>query len=98
MAAYLKADDVVCSDLEAENGFLTGRPVGRLCYGDEKKTRLTEYCNKNNANISDAWYYGDAFTDLAVLSTVGNPRCVNPDKRLRKAARKREWKILDWDS
>jgi HAD superfamily hydrolase (TIGR01490 family) len=98
MAADLKADDIVCSDLEAENGFLTGRPVGRLCYGDEKKVRLTEYCNNNNASISDAWYYGDAFTDLAVLSTVGYPRCVNPDKRLRKAARRRKWKILKWNS
>jgi HAD superfamily hydrolase (TIGR01490 family) len=98
IAGELNLDDFICSSLEVENGYLTGRPLGRLCFGDEKRIRLSEYCNIHNASISDSWYYGDSISDLAALSTVGNPRCVNPDYKLRKAAKKRGWKILSWDS
>jgi HAD superfamily hydrolase (TIGR01490 family) len=93
----LGMDDILCSDLEVINGYLTGRPRGRLCFGKEKEIRLREYCEVNNTNTSDAWYYGDSISDLPALSSVGNPVCVNPDKSLRKIALKRGWKILSWD-
>lgn len=96
MALDLQIDDIICSNLETENGFLTGRSNGPLCFGEEKKVRLLEYCSSINAKTTDAWYYGDSITDLAVLSTVGNPRCVNPDRKLRKTAEKRGWEILIW--
>jgi len=89
-------DDIICSDIEVKNGYLTGRPRGRLCFGEEKKSRLREYCEKNNTKTSDAWYYGDSISDLPALSSVGNPLCVNPDKKLKKAAHKRGWKTLRW--
>jgi HAD superfamily hydrolase (TIGR01490 family) len=98
MAMFLNIDDIICSELEVENGYLTGRPLGRLCFGEEKALRLQEYCNKNNYRTSDAWYYGDSISDLQVLNTVGIPVCVNPDKKLRKTAQKRGWKILSWDN
>lgn len=96
MARYLKMDDIVCSDLEVVNGYLTGRPIGKLCFGKEKAVRLLSYCEKYNRKTAEAWYYGDSISDLAVLSSVGNPVCVNPDRMLRKAAIKRGWKILKW--
>ena len=34
--------------LKSEEGYLTGRPTGRLCYGEEKLHRLTGYCAANN--------------------------------------------------
>src|SRR5450759_169403 len=73
MAKNLMMDDIICSDLEVNNGYLTGRPRGRLCFGDEKADRLKEYCEKNNTETSDAWYYGDSISDLAALNSVGNP-------------------------
>lgn len=96
MAKNLGMDDIICSDLEVKNGYLTGRPRGHLCFGEEKMFRLREYCEINNTETSDAWYYGDSISDLSVLSSVGNPVCVNPDRKLKKAALKRGWKILLW--
>jgi putative phosphoserine phosphatase / 1-acylglycerol-3-phosphate O-acyltransferase len=96
MAKNLEFDDIICSDLEVINGYLTGYPVGHLCFGEEKSIRLKEYCEKKNSKISDAWYYGDSISDLSALSSVGNPVCVNPDKKLKKEARKRGWKIIRW--
>jgi phosphoserine phosphatase len=75
---------------------MTGRPAGRLCYGDEKLNRLNGYCISNNTDQSAIWYYSDSISDLPVLSAVGKPVCVNPDRALKKEALKRGWKILLW--
>ena len=97
MADHLGMDDIVCSELEIADGYLTGFPKGRLCYGSEKVSGLTSYCEKNNSKIEDAWYYGDSISDLPVLNIVGNPVCVNPDSMLLKSARENDWKIFFWD-
>jgi putative phosphoserine phosphatase/1-acylglycerol-3-phosphate O-acyltransferase len=98
MANYLGIDDILCSELEIKNGYLTGRPVGHLCFGDEKAVRLMAYCDKNMYSASDAWYYGDSISDFSALKAVGNPVCINPDKKLRKEAVKRAWEILTWEN
>lgn len=92
----LGMDDYICSSLEAKDGYLTGRSLGQLCFGYEKHVRLTGYCKINTMNPSDSWYYGDSITDLPALISVGNPVCVNPDRKLVKEAQKRGWKILFW--
>ena len=94
----LNLDDFICSELEVKNGYMTGHPVGHLCFGEEKAIRLKEYCIKNNCSQSDSWYYGDSISDFNALSVSGNPVCINPDKKLRKAAIKRDWQILRWEN
>jgi len=96
MANNLNIDDIICSELEVYNGKMTGRPVGHLCFGEEKAVRLKEYCEKHNSSRSEAWYYGDSISDLPALNAVGNAVCINPDKKLKKTALKRDWKILYW--
>jgi HAD superfamily hydrolase (TIGR01490 family) len=92
----LEMDDILCSSLEVKSGYLTGRPLGQFCFGEEKVVRLNEYCKNNNINPLHSWYYGDSVSDIPVLSAVGNPVCINPDKNLKKAALHRGWKILYW--
>jgi len=96
VADYLDMDDIICSHLETENGVYTGRPEGRLCFGDEKHIRLLEYCRERKINTSDSWYYGDSISDLAALNSVGVPVCINPDRKLRKEALEKSWRILNW--
>jgi HAD superfamily hydrolase (TIGR01490 family) len=97
VADHLKIDEIICSRLEVINGLLTGVPVGNLCYGEEKFTRLNEYCEKNNNKTEDSWYYGDSISDLPALEAVGHPVCVNPDRQLRKKAAAKGWKIYRWN-
>jgi len=87
----------ICSSLQAENGYLTGMPVGPLCFGEEKLNRMIGYCKTNTMNPADSWYYTDSISDLSALGFVGNPVCVNPDRDLKNEALKRGWKILSWD-
>jgi HAD superfamily hydrolase (TIGR01490 family) len=96
MSEKLGLDDMICSSLEVKNGYLTGKPAGRLCFGEEKLYRLTGYCKLHNINEADSWYYGDSISDLPVLMAVGNPVCVNPDRKLKKEALNRGWKIVHW--
>ena len=96
IADHLGVDDVICSKLEVSNGIYTGHLAGPPCFGEEKVTRLLEYCDENNLNPEDSWYYGDAISDLGILSIVGNPVCINPDRKLTRAANQRGWKILHW--
>ncbi len=98
MATNLNIDDIICSELEVYNGKMTGRPVGHLCFGEEKAVRLKEYCERNNSLRSEAWYYGDSISDLPAMEAVGKAVCINPDKKLKKTAVERDWEILYWKS
>jgi HAD superfamily hydrolase (TIGR01490 family) len=95
---FLAIDGFICSSLEVKEGYLTGETAGRLCFGDEKLFRLTEFCKNNAMDPSDAWYYGDSISDLPVLEIVGKPVCVNPDRELAKEAKRRGWQILIWNN
>ena len=96
VAESLGIDDVLCSELEVVEGYLTGSSVGPLCFGQEKVSRIIGYCEKNNTPPDKCWYYGDALADFPALSIVGHPVCVNPEKKLRKKADEKKWKIEDW--
>jgi len=96
VADHLGMDDIICSNLEILNGVYTGKSSRKLCFGEEKVARLIDYCTKQSVEPQYSWYYGDSIADFPVLCAVGNPVCVNPDKKLRKAAFKRGWKTVDW--
>jgi HAD superfamily hydrolase (TIGR01490 family) len=96
MAKELSMDEILCSALEADNGIMTGRPVGHICFGEEKAVRLKEYCRNNSFLAMEAWYYGDSVSDIPPLSAVGHPVCINPDKQLKRVAIRKCWKILNW--
>ena len=36
MAKNLSMDDIICSDLEVNNGYLTGQPRGHICFGEKR--------------------------------------------------------------
>lgn len=97
MSKALGIDDIVCSELEVIDGYLTGHAVRPLCFGNEKVSRLREYCEINNTDPAICWYYGDSIADFPALSIVGHPVCINPDRKLLKQARIKGWKIYSWD-
>jgi HAD superfamily hydrolase (TIGR01490 family) len=85
-----------CTRFEVKNGIFTGRPVPPLCFGDGKLHHAHAAALDLAENLSDAWFYTDSFSDLAVLEAVGHPVCVCPDPRLSRIARQRGWNVEDW--
>jgi putative phosphoserine phosphatase / 1-acylglycerol-3-phosphate O-acyltransferase len=96
-AKLLEMDEVLCSELEVRAGKFTGRFENRLCYGEEKVTRLRTYCEKMNSSPEKAYYYADSISDFQALDSVGYPVCVNPDKKLAKVAAAKHWTIHECD-
>ena len=94
ISSYLKLDDVICSRLETKHGAFTGRTIGKLVYGEEKKNRLLSYCRERGYDPSDSFYYGDSYEDQAVMSAVGHPVAVDPDRRLCRIAEAKGWPIM----
>jgi len=93
---YLKMDDAICTELEVRDGLFTGRCLGNICFGEEKVTRLIEYCEKNDVPVSNVFYYGDNISDSHVLNLVGHPICINPDIKLTKMAFEKQWLVKIW--
>ena len=78
------------------DGRLLGTFVRPLCYGRGKVERAKCWAADHGAQLSDAYFYTDSFTDAPMLYAVGHPRVVCPDPRLRREAKRRGWPILDW--
>ncbi len=97
VARYLGMDAVISSRLEIRDGLYTGNPKGNFCVGEEKFRRLTEYCSMKGYLPGEAFFYGDSISDLQALSGVGHPVCINPDRKLKKVAKAKEWDVRQWD-
>ncbi|MFB6342963.1 HAD family hydrolase [Saccharicrinis sp. FJH62] len=95
IAEYLKFDDYICSDPEVENGYYTGNPNGPVCIDDEKEKQIREYCQQNKVVLSDVWFYGDSWSDRFALNIVGHPVCVQPDSRLLKRSKEKNWRVIE---
>ncbi len=86
----------ICSQLEVVDGKFTGHPVGRFCFGDEKVTRLTRFCEEKKYRLTDAFYYADSISDYDALNIIGHPVCVSPDKKLARVAGQKGWPLYNW--
>jgi phosphoserine phosphatase len=88
---------LVCNRFEVDaSGLYTGNSVGPLCFGHGKLDAATAFCRDARVALSECAFYTDSFTDLPVLLAVREPIAVNPDRRLKRAAQRRGWSIVDW--
>jgi HAD superfamily hydrolase (TIGR01490 family) len=93
----LGIDHLLCTDLEeGRDGRLTGRVSGRLCMGDHKRRLAERLAEEKGLDVASSYAYGDHHSDLPILSLVGFPHAVEPDRPLRRAALKHQWPILTY--
>lgn len=97
VAAELGIPNVICSELEVDvDGCFTGAVIEPLCYGLGKVERTSQIAEREGFDIQEAFFYSDSITDLPLLQAVKAPVVINPDRRLRKEAKKRGWPIETW--
>jgi HAD superfamily hydrolase (TIGR01490 family) len=92
LGELLGANGVAGSDAEIGEGRYTGRVT--LCHGRAKAEAVRHLAEANGVDLGHSYAYGDAIGDLPMLGLVGHPVAVNPDRRLRVAARRRGWHEL----
>lgn len=96
LADELAIPHLICSELEVRSGELTGAFDHPLCYGSGKRSRAEAFARTVGSDLAHAAFYTDSITDLPLLEAVGQPIVVNPDARLRRVARERNWPIENW--
>ncbi|MFL5292479.1 MAG: HAD family hydrolase [Myxococcales bacterium] len=95
LVRLLGADDLIANSLEFVEGFATGKVIPPIVEGANKANRVREYCARHGLRLDVSHAYSDSLSDYPMLSVVGRPTAVNPDRRLRSHARAYEWPILD---
>lgn len=90
-------DDYLANEFPTDaTGRLLGAFAPPLCYGAGKVARAESWVRARGASLEGSYFYSDSYSDVPMLARVGLPRVVSPDPRLRVAARRRGWPILDW--
>ena len=59
VSTHLQMEEVISTQLQSEQGKLTGHTRGKLVYGKEKKVQMYAFCKKHQYEPADAYYYGD---------------------------------------
>ena len=95
IAKELGVDHTVNTILESIDGRYTGE-VLFYCKGDAKREAIFQMARTHGYDLDRSYAYSDAFTDVPMLETVGNPVAVNPDRALKKTALERGWKMLSF--
>lgn len=79
---------------EIHDNRYTGDIVGTPSFAGGKVTRLKEWLEETDGDLTGSTFYSDSHNDLPLLNIVDNPVAVDPDEKLRKTAEAREWPII----
>jgi HAD superfamily hydrolase (TIGR01490 family) len=82
--------------LEHIDGTLTGRIVGKPLHGKQKPKAIRKLAKERGFSLKKSFAYSDSHNDLPMLTLVGHPVAVNPDKLLKIYAKSAGWKIYDF--
>ncbi len=97
IARDLGIDHSLVTRLEVRDGRFTGRAEGPICYGQGKVYWAKQFAEAHGVDLARSYFYTDSVTDVPVLELVGHPRIVQPDRLLRREARRRGWPLVRTD-
>lgn len=83
---------------EVKDGRFTGRLVGDILHGSGKRYAVAALASVEQLDLSRCTAYSDSINDMPMLSMVGTPVAVNPDRPLRRIAERRGWELHDYRS
>jgi putative phosphoserine phosphatase/1-acylglycerol-3-phosphate O-acyltransferase len=98
VAEELGVEHVLCTELEVENGALTGNIVAPVCYGEGKLQAAQRFADEHGIHLERSYFYSDGGEDLPLLEAVGFPRPVNPDSKLDEVSRREGWPMQRFTS
>ena len=81
---------------EVRDGKYTGAVIGHLLHGSEKAVAIKKLATEKNVDLRECYAYTDSHHDMPLLNSVGNPRVINPDAKLRIIAFANEWPVHDF--
>lgn len=96
IARKLGAAGALGTVVEQEDGRYTGRLCGDLLHGTAKADAVERLARREGIDLGSSYAYGDSTHDVPILSLVGNPVAINPDRRLRRHAAAAGWPVHEF--
>lgn len=90
---YFGTRFTLSTKLAAQDDKFTGKVFGRVAYGENKANMAKELIQRYDLSLKGSYAYADHISDLPLLQLVDNPIVVNPDRKLKKIAMKRNWQL-----
>jgi len=87
-------DNLLATDPEFINGQYTGKFIGSPCFQEGKVKQLEEWLSTSGVSLEGSYFYSDSHNDLPLLKLVDRPIAVDPDDKLRAAAKAAGWPII----
>lgn len=96
IARRLGATGALGTIAEHKDGYYTGRLVGDMLHGRAKAEAVRALASSNGIDLAESYAYGDSTNDVPILSEVGFPCAINPDRRLRRHAALVGWPVREF--
>ena len=77
------------------DGVYTGQLVGQPLHGAAKAEAVRALAAAEGLDLRRCAAYSDSANDIPLLSLVGRPVAINPDRRLRRHATDLGWQVVD---
>lgn len=94
VAKDLGIETVLAVELPFKNGVFDAKGKMAFIDGESKFTLLQQAFADQEIDWQASRAYGDSYSDLAVLSRVGEPIAVNPEPTLLSHVRKCSWRVI----
>ena len=95
LARHLGATEVIANRLELKDGIATGKLLRPVVAGPEKARIVRDHARAKGYDLDECFAFSDSYSDIPMLSVVGHPAAVNPDKRLALLAKAYSWPSFD---
>lgn len=95
LADHLGATEIIANRLEMKDGMATGKLLKPVVAGPEKARLVREHARSCGHDLDECFAFSDSYSDLPMLSVVGHPAAVNPDRRLALLAKAYSWPSFD---
>jgi HAD superfamily hydrolase (TIGR01490 family) len=94
IAAALGATGGLGTPLEIVDGVFTGRFAGPTMHSEQKAVTARALMAEHGLRPEACYAYSDSVNDLPLLTAVGTPVVVNPDRALAAHAAASGWRVL----
>jgi putative phosphoserine phosphatase/1-acylglycerol-3-phosphate O-acyltransferase len=94
MARELGIEHLLCTELETENGVITGAIAGRPPWHEGKAAAVREFAKKHRIPLKNCHAYANGNEDVPFLEAVGFAHPVNPGSNLARHAGERGWPVV----
>lgn len=94
IARDMGIEHVLCTELLAEDGLLTGEIDGHMLWGEPKARAVRGFARRHGIDLAASHGYANGGEDVPFLSSVGMPHAVNPHPLLLETARAQRWPVL----